>query len=187
MYYSFIFSYPHVLVCSELGRLWQYSCEFPLPPNMFFKWLFGWPPDTRPQSQRFCRAHFLCCAGRLRGRHSDRPLRHYSTSPFIKASLAAEILSVHLPRCIPFFPLSMKSKTKIIFCCQVAVNCDREGRVTGGLYAQPDLPRCQYMGAPMDKNGSTFWPGRSRLKLFSDVKGFQLRPHLEPFHGYVFY
>lgn len=86
----------------------------------------------------------------------------------------------------PFFPLSMKSKTKIIS-CQVAVNCNQESRVTWGMYAQPDLTRWQYAGDPIDENDSTSWPGRSCHKLFENAKGFQLRPYLEPFYGYVFY
>lgn len=62
---------------------------------------------------------------------------------------------------VSFFSPSMKSNPKIILCCQVAVNCDQESRVTWGVYVQPDLTRSQYTRAPTNKNNSTFWPGIS--------------------------
>lgn len=93
--------------------------------------------------------------------------------PFHKSLLGNRSLTSTSAMLYPNFPcLSVKSNTNPIFYCQVAVNCDQESRVTWGMYAQPDLTRCQYTGAPTDKNDSTFWPGRSHHKLFSDAKGF---------------
>lgn len=157
-----------------------------IEPNMFFNWILGWYLilGHSPQGSAECISSAVLASYTV-ALWPATP--HYSTSPFINNCLTTEILPEHLPCCIPFFVHSLWRAKQQSYSVQVAVNCVQESRVTWGTYAQLYLTRCQYTGAPTDKNDSTLWPGRSHQKLFSDAKGFQLKPYLEPFYGYVFY
>lgn len=137
---------------------YENTCEYPLTHFLTEHAVEHLTPGHRPTGS--ARVPFPCCLGVLHSCRSEQPLWCYSTSPFIKTSLATEDWPVDLPCCIPLFPSLRKANENQYSIAKWLLTAIRRAELLG-LHSPST---CTH------RSNSAFWPGRSRHKLFSDTK-----------------